>query len=190
MNAQLTPPKNDWRHINSYVTCLYCTVHLLNRRTLIIADLIFEKNLICCEKDVQFQSLGLDMHPLMCPDLWNQNTSEKKTSKMLRHSLTYCNHNACTHTFNHQLKERRECEIAPIQYKYSPGMTLCQDIHLYCVFNRCLNYHTMFLLLMSPRYTTTFIWGAQSWISLCQETSVERGTTTRKGPYSWWSLNM
>ncbi|TNN45052.1 hypothetical protein EYF80_044758 [Liparis tanakae] len=31
--------------------------------------------------------------------------------------------------------------------------------------------------------------GAHSCISLCQEVSVERGTTSRKGPYSWWSLN-
>lgn len=71
------------------------------------ADLVFEKNLICCEEDVKFQSLAMDMHPLMCPDLLNENTREKETSKMFRQSSTNWSH-CCLHpyvlTFNHRKK--------------------------------------------------------------------------------------
>lgn len=31
--------------------------------------LVFEKNLIRCEEDVEFHSLAMDVHPLVCPDL-------------------------------------------------------------------------------------------------------------------------
>ena len=48
--------------------------------------------------------------------------------------------------------------------------------------------HTIFLLLRSPMYTTTFMSGSQIPNSLCHDVIVDSGTTIRKGPYSWWAL--
>jgi len=48
---------------------------------------------------------------------------------------------------------------------------------------------TMFRELISPRYVTMFISGAHWENSRCQDVIVERGTTTRNGPYNWWWWN-
>ena len=56
----------------------------------VTADLVFEKDLICREEDVEFQSLVVDMHPLMCPDLLKENTGEnvKVVINKLQENLT------------------------------------------------------------------------------------------------------
>lgn len=53
------------------------------------------------------------------------------------------------------------------------------------VLQRMFNITTLFRLLISPKYITTFISGAQSLNSLCQAAMVERGTTNTLGPYTW-----
>lgn len=50
------------------------------------ADLVFEKNLICCEEDVEFHSLAVNMNPLMGPDLLKRQKGGQQ---------------ACSHTRTH-----------------------------------------------------------------------------------------
>lgn len=48
------------------------SIAMMLRLTINPTDLVFEKNLICSEEDVEFHSLAVHMHPLVCPDLHDE----------------------------------------------------------------------------------------------------------------------
>lgn len=129
VKAQPTPPRNDWTHTCGWVYMhkqFIQTSNISKKIARVASNLVLKENLVCCENDVKFQSLGMDMHPLMRPDLLR----EKSTAHYA------CITRKCTRK---GFKRGAKMKLIKCRYKFVGKM------------HKSICNHTIFLLLMSPK---------------------------------------